>query len=200
MDPQGEPIFALIRQPKLELCTTSQSSDGIFVSTSYTYVRHPHFRMHPDNHVPLSPAQEEALERIERIALPSNLADKVARLRFPILWDAVRTWAPRHEDTQTTLRTHLVAHLREARAHRHVLHLPTVPTNDAPAEGHPLIPQATVVFIDRHPHPGIVLRSDDYTAIGASTPETTITTVIESRTAQHLRLNFSRLTMDSGAR
>ncbi|ROS30003.1 hypothetical protein EDF22_1760 [Rathayibacter sp. PhB127] len=90
-------VYTFAPQHHLEPFTASSdlaSGRVVAVSVSYTYYQHPSRPEDPRNFVDLTPQQRTAIARAETSALPDWLRDQIRRMRYPTLFDAVRTSLP----------------------------------------------------------------------------------------------------------
>jgi hypothetical protein len=120
------PIFGLVRQPHLEdwdaIGIGSGTRDGVLesceASISYTLWRNPDDRGDPVNLAELDERQRRALEVEPPWPRPQWLVEQVRRMRYPMLWECVRThWCgqPRAFDSAPAL---LVAHVNHVLVNR----------------------------------------------------------------------------------
>jgi hypothetical protein len=132
------PIFGLVRQPHLEDWDAngigSGTHDGVLesceASISYTLWRNPDERGDPVNLAELDQRQRRALEVEPPWPRPQWLVEQVRRMRYPMLWECVRTrWCgrPRAFDSAPAL---LVAHVNDILVNR--FQQTPVVGNDAP--------------------------------------------------------------------
>ena len=120
------PIFGLVRQPHLEdwdaIGIGSGTRDGVLesceASISYTLWRNPDERGDPVNLAELDQGQRRAVEVEPPWPRPQWLVEQVRRMRYPMLWECVRThWSrePRAFDSAPVL---LVAHVNDILVNR----------------------------------------------------------------------------------
>jgi hypothetical protein len=132
------PIFGLVSQPHLEdwdaLGIGSGTRDGVLdsceASISYTLWRNPDELDDPANLTELDQEQRRALEAEPPWPRPPWLVQQVRRMRYPMLWECVRTrWCrePRESDSAPAV---LVAHLNDILVNR--FQQTSVVGNDAP--------------------------------------------------------------------
>lgn len=123
---QQVPIFGLVRQPHLEdwdaIGIGSGTRDGVLnsceASISYTLWRNPDEVDDPVNLAELDQLQCSALEVEPPRPRPPWLVEQVRRMRYPMLWECVRThWCrrPREFDSAPAL---LVAHVNDILVNR----------------------------------------------------------------------------------
>jgi hypothetical protein len=132
------PIFGLVRQPHLEdwdaIGIGSGTRDGVLdsceASISYTLWRNPDELDDPANLAELDQRQRRALEAEPPWPRPPWLVEMVRRMRYPMLWECVRTrWcrAPGEFDSAAAV---LVAHVNDILVNR--FPQTAVVGNDAP--------------------------------------------------------------------
>jgi hypothetical protein len=120
------PIFGLVRQPHLEdwdaigigSGTRGGVLDSFEASISYTLWRNPDELDDPVNLAELDQRQRRALEVEPPWPRPPWLVEQVRRMRYPMLWECVRThWCrePREPDSVPAL---LVAHVNDILVNR----------------------------------------------------------------------------------
>ena len=120
------PIFGLVRQPHLEdwdaVGIGSGTRDGVLesceASISYTLWRNPDEFDDPANLAELDQEQRRALEAEPPGPRPPWLVELVRRMRYPMLWECVRTrWCrePSEFDAAPAL---LVAHVNDILVNR----------------------------------------------------------------------------------
>jgi hypothetical protein len=134
------PIFGLVRQPHLEdwdaIGIGTGIRDGVLesceASISYTLWRNPNELDDPANLAELDQPQRRALEAQPPWPRPPWLVDQVRRMRYPMLWECVRTrWCrePREFDSAPA---GLVAHVNDILVNR--FQQTPIVGNDAPNE------------------------------------------------------------------
>jgi hypothetical protein len=193
----GCPVIGFTAQPHLaELVATTRSDRArtVGVSISYTYYRRPSRPDHLENFVDLTPEQHRAIERAQSSALPQWMIDQVSAIRFPTLWDAVRTAKAAPGDSKNALETRLVSHANDvlrARDPRHVpLRAPRAPTTGRVCRDDLL--QSTCMVVDHRPQRGRLLDAGPHlVAIGARVDDRFLTVVYDTRIAPRLELEFS---------
>ena len=112
------PLMGLVPQPTIEdtggpaitEVTTGAERAQLAVSFSYTLWRNPHDRADPVNLKNLTPHEQAAVETIPPWPRPAWLIEYVERMRYPSLWEAVRTCWTRDGSECTTLSRQLVDH------------------------------------------------------------------------------------------
>ncbi|MGL3804986.1 hypothetical protein ACSYDW_02715 [Paeniglutamicibacter sp. R2-26] len=113
------PVMGLVDQASLEEADTIgfQSSEGIHgysdmtVGLSYTLWRNPNDHSDPVNLADLDAEVRTAIEQVPPWPRPAWLAEHVGRLRYPLLWEAVRTAWHRDPSERTTVGELLVDHV-----------------------------------------------------------------------------------------
>ena len=193
----GCPVFGFAPQPHLaELTATTMTAGARVVgaSLSYSYFRNPLNRNHPSNFVPLTPEQTRAIERAESSALPQWMIEQVVRIRYPTLWDAVRTAKVGPAEPKNSLELRLAAHandvLRAQDPHHVPVKVPTATTTGRLSRGDLL--ESTCVIVDREPQRARLLQAGPHlTAIGARIDGRYLTVVYDRRTAPALKVEFT---------
>jgi hypothetical protein len=113
------PVMGLLSQPSLEDTETvgltySQDDRGyseMTASVTYTLWRNPVDRSDPINLAALDVQARTAMEAVPPWPRPEWLVEQVERMRFPQLWEAVRTTWHRDQTELTSVRRVLVDHL-----------------------------------------------------------------------------------------
>jgi hypothetical protein len=113
------PIIGLVPQPHLEdwgaIGVGSGTRNGVLdsceASISYTLWRNPDVPDDPANLAVLDEQERRALEAKPSWPRPPWLEEQVRRMRYPILWECVRTQWSRHPGGSGTVQTLLVAHV-----------------------------------------------------------------------------------------
>ncbi|NQX18342.1 hypothetical protein [Rathayibacter sp. VKM Ac-2857] len=80
---------------------------------SYTFYRHPARPDDARNFVDLNRQQQAAIARAETSALPAWMRDQIRRLRYPTLFEAVRTSLPIPAERTHPLEARLEAHITD---------------------------------------------------------------------------------------
>ena len=120
------PIFGLVRQPHLEdwdaIGMGSGTRDGVLdsceASISYTLWRNPEERDDPVNLAALDQRQRRALEVEPPWPRPPWLVERVRRMRYPMLWECVRTHWCREPLEPGSAPALLVAHVNDILVNR----------------------------------------------------------------------------------
>jgi hypothetical protein len=113
------PVVGLVPQRHLEdwdaIGVGSGTRDGVLdsceVSISYTLWRNPDEPDDPANLAELDQSQREAPEVEPPWPRPQWLVEQVRRMRYPMLWECVRTSWSRESRAPETVRSRLVAHV-----------------------------------------------------------------------------------------
>ncbi|QHF24578.1 hypothetical protein GTU73_11520 [Rathayibacter sp. VKM Ac-2804] len=178
------PVYTFASPHHLEPFTASAalaSGRTVSVSVSYTFYRHPARREDPRNFVDLSPAQRTAIARADSSTLPAWLRDQIRRMRYPTLFEAVRTSLPipaeRAHPLEARLEAHLVDSLRSLFPGQPVSErLRTV--RGAPLAGHE-VRRGVPLPIDGEPHRSHRVEiAPHFLAIGARLDDRYVTAVI----------------------
>jgi len=114
------PILGLVPQPNLEdwdaIGVSAATRDGVLdsceVSIGYTLWRNPDDRDDPVNLAELDQEQREAVEFEPPWPRPRWLVERVQRMRYPMLWECVRTRWCRQPGVFDTVQSVLAAHVR----------------------------------------------------------------------------------------
>jgi hypothetical protein len=113
------PVFGLVAQRHVEdwgaIGVGMETRDGVLasceVSISYTLWRDPDAPDDPVNLAELDDEQRRALDEEPPWARPPWLVEQVRRMRYPALWECVRTRWSREPDEFDTVRAVLVQHV-----------------------------------------------------------------------------------------
>ena len=114
------PVLRLVPQPNLDSAdsvsiSTTDGTDGrseMAVSLSYLLWRNPDDRSDPANFAELDEATKSALDTVPPWPRPMWLVEAAERMRYPSLWEAVRTTWLRDVSADRTLARELVDHTR----------------------------------------------------------------------------------------
>ncbi|MET3175117.1 UNVERIFIED_ORG: hypothetical protein ABIB52_002979 [Arthrobacter sp. UYCu721] len=136
------PVMGLVPQPSLEDTDTvglgyAQDARGyseMTASVTYTIWRNPIDRSDPINLSDLDEQTRRAIEDVPPWPRPAWLVEQVERMRYPQLWEAVRTTWHRDSSERTSVRSMLVDHVNYIlmNQYRHELELSNNPW-DQPA-------------------------------------------------------------------
>lgn len=195
----GDPVLAFAPQPWLEEFAAAQtSSHGRFVeiSLSYSFFRNPRDRSDPVNHVALDPTQKLAIERAENDHLPPWMIDQITRMRYPVLWEAVRTSVPIPAERSRPIEARIGAHMNDVLRN-------TFPGRVRSRRGGMPVVAATLreedvsrgvpLLIDGEQTRGFRVDTDpDVIALGARVDGRYMTVVIDRKIAPHIKMEFVR--------
>lgn len=192
------PVYGFVAQSHLqEFAATPASATGrvVQVSLSYTYFRVPARPADPSNFVELTADQERAIVAAEGSKLPPWLKDQISRMRYPVLFEAVRTSLPIPSERAHPIESRLAAHMSDA---LHALR-PQLATVESSHHGSPLqvrdddIRRGVPVLVDGEPvrsyrvdgHPEVI-------AIGMDLRSCFVTAVVPRGMLPGLDLSFAR--------
>ncbi|QHC69033.1 MULTISPECIES: hypothetical protein [unclassified Rathayibacter] len=197
----GDPVLAFAPQPRLEEFAAAQTMAlGRFVeiSLSYSFYKNPRNRADPVNHVPLTPEQKRAIERAENDHLPPWMVDQVTRMRYPVLWEAVRTSVPIPAERSRPLESRLAAHmgdvLRNTFPGRVRSRRGGMPVVAAALRDEDVV-RGVPVIVDGEALRGYRVDTDpDVVAIGARVDGRYMTVVLDRKIVPEIRMEFVRRT------
>lgn len=201
------PVIGFVPQPALEDTNTvslgnSQDDHGycdMTVGISYTLWRNPDDRSDPVNLAELDEQARRAIEYVPPWPRPAWLLKDVARMRYPMLWEAVRTTWNRDVTEDSSVRSVLVRHVNDILMNqfRRELRLPDI-QGEPPA---PIVTGKTVnsrvsVLVNGVKVPGGEIDTDPFVyGIGAALPGgTVVTAAIPRRELDRVRIEFSTRT------
>jgi hypothetical protein len=195
----GAPVLSFAPQPRLEEFAAAQTaSHGRFVeiSLSYSYFSNPRNRNDPANHIALDPSQRAAIERAENDHLPPWMIDQVTRMRYPVLWEAVRTSVPIPAERSRPLEARMAAHMNDVlrntfpgRVRTRRGGMPVVAASLREEE----VTRGVPVLIDGEPTRGFRVDADpDVVAIGARVDGRFMTVVIDRKLESQIKMEFVR--------
>lgn len=181
------PVYGFVAQPALEeFAQWSISSDNdhngraaMSVSISYTLWRVPEDRGDTRNLADLDEVTAASLDNVPPWPRPSWLVALNERMRYPMVWEAVRTSWQRHDDDRRDVHQILVEHMRYIAANR-------VPersgadelTRPRPDLDDPNAPKPDTVTIDGTSVQAIRIEADeDVVGLGAQLANGTTVTV-----------------------
>ena len=199
------PVLGLVPQPSLDdihmESTTISSGDGgmsqMSVSINYTLWRNPLDHSDPVNLAELDESTRRALDGPAPHPRPAWLIEQVARMRYPMLWEAVRTSWHREPTDFSTPSYLLVEHANYILMNRFrtELGLGDIHTDRFAARltERAINPRATAI-VDGVQLPAIEIDTDSLIyAIGVElAPDTVLTAVIPRDELQHVRIEFVR--------
>ncbi|RNI21711.1 hypothetical protein EFY87_11225 [Flexivirga caeni] len=172
-------VFGLVEQSSLEdtgALNIAQGSDSagltdVAVSLTYTLWRNPGDRSDPANLADLDDETRAALDREPPYPRPQWLVDRVQQLRYPQLWEAVRTtWTrdPGQDDDPAQV---LTEHLEDVLTNRY-----------AEERGAELIGQHTTVEVDDATVDAVEINTHPLLyAVGARVAADTVVTAVLPR-------------------
>ncbi|WP_292829246.1 hypothetical protein [Microbacterium sp.] len=176
--------------------TDERGMNMMSVSVSATLWRNPDDKSDPVNLADLDDQTRRSLEEVPPWPRPTWLLEYVERMRYPTLWDAVRTWWHRDESEYTTLPYLLVHHANHILVNRfrdqlglglHVWDSPALTSERVVRHG-------VDVIVDDLPVIGAEIDTDPFVyAIGANLPSGgTLTAVISREHVEYVDLKFAR--------
>jgi hypothetical protein len=187
----------------------SGDQDGaseVSVSVSYQLWRNPNDRDDPVNLRELDDAARVAIEQEPPWPRPAWLIDRVQRMRYPLLWEAVRTNWSRADLADTNVKRQLVEHTNHVlmNQYREALGLDHGPiTYGRWSVTESAINPAARGWVDGVQRPAVEIDTDPFVySIGWVMDErTTVTAVIAREHLDHIRIAFaSRSTPQTDAR
>lgn len=198
------PVMGFAPQPSLEdmgdvAFTGSQDYRGysmMAASITYTLWRNPQDRSDPINLAELDEPTRQALDEVPPWPRPAWMVEQVARLRYPQLWEAVRTSWHREPSERSTVNHVLVDHVRYVlvNQYRQELGLSEDPADHPPPEGlTPEVTGKTSLLINGDEIPGVEVDSQPWVyGLGAEIPGGGVLTAVLPRAEmKHLRLQFA---------
>jgi hypothetical protein len=192
----GFPLMGLVPQPTIEdtdspaimEVTGGDGRSRLAVSFSYTLWRNPDDRADRVNLKDLDPGERAAIETIPPWPRPAWLIAAVEMMRYPHLWEAVRTCWTRDSSEYTTLERQLVDHTNYILMNQFREELGLAP---GPAAGGPWrvrgssVNTAVTVQIDGEDVPAVEIDTDPFVyAVGAQIRPDVVTTMVIAR--EHL--------------
>ncbi|MFE5409316.1 hypothetical protein [Microbacterium sp. NPDC056569] len=202
MDLTPQPSIEDIGAPGFAEGTDAKGRFQLSVSLSYTLWRNPDDRSDPVNLRELDPQERAAIDDVPPWPRPSWLIEYVETMRYPRLWEAVRTSWNRDASEYTTLSRQLIDHANYILMNefREELGLPPGPTDDGPWQvGPSSVNAAATLEIDGHAVPAAEIDTDPFVyAIGAQLDHDVVTTVVVPR--EHVPLlRIALRTRDPGS-
>lgn len=213
-DPRGEqaeqlkfmpiPVMGLVPQPSLEDTDSIGLEYGrdnrgysyMSVSVTYTLWRNPHDRSDPINLADLNEEMRRATEFVPPWPRPAWLVEQVARMRYPQLWDAVRTTWYRDPSEHSSVRTLLVDHVNHLLMNQYRQE-PGL-TNSAWDPSVPTVSERMVngqvsVLVKGVPVPGAEVDTDPFVyGVGAELPGGGVMTAVLPRAElEHIQIQFT---------
>lgn len=189
-------VMGLVPQPTLEDFGSGgigQGGDQLSVSIGYTLWRNPEDRDDPTNLAELDEKTRAAIEDEPPWPRPVWLIEYVQRMRYPQLWEVVRTTWTRDPSERTSLSSQLVDHADHILMNqfREELGLPAGPTRDTGWRVSPsAVNHAVSLEVDGALMRAAEIDTDPFVyAIGVSiTPDVVATTVIPREHLPYVRV------------
>lgn len=193
----GRPVFGLVSQPHLGeldgLSTVATGEELVEVSVSYSFLAIPTDLTDPRNLVPTVRDIEGWLEKAERDGQPEWFVRSLESMRFPMIWEAVRT-ATRRDAFGATTAERLAAHMEhvlvntaDERRRRDDSGIPSLDGGVSAAHARP-----ATVTVDGNEHPGIRIDTDA-TVIGwaVEVDDSLVSIVVDRDRAEHLDVELT---------
>jgi hypothetical protein len=186
------PLMGLVPQPTIEdtdrpaiMEAGGAARSQLAVSFSYTLWRNPHDRADPVNLKDLDPHERAAVETTPPWPRPAWLIESVEMMRYPQLWEAVRTCWTLEATEYTTLSRQLIDHTNYILMNqfRDELGLNSGPTGDGPWRvGPSSVNTAATLEIDGEDVPASEIDTDPFVyALGAQIRPDVVTTLVIAR-------------------
>ena len=187
------PLMGFVPQPTLEDTNAPAFEEGtgtegrshLAVSLSYTLWPNPDDHADPVNLRDLEQHEQRAIDDVPPWPRPSWLIEYVEMMRYPQLWEAVRTSWNRDAAEHTTLTQQLVDHTNYILMNqfREELGLVPGPIGDGPWRvGPSSVNTAVMLDIDGRAVPAVEIDTDPFVcAIGAQIRDDVVTTVVIAR-------------------
>lgn len=177
----------------------SRDQDGaseVSVSVSYQLWRNPNDRDDPVNLRELDDVARVAIDQEPPWAQPAWLIDRVQRMRYPLLWDAVRTSWSREASADATVQRQLVEHTNYIlmNQYREALGLDDGPvTYGLWSVRESAVNSAARAWINGAKRPAAEIDTDPFVyAIGwVKNERTIVTAVIPREHLDHIRIAFA---------
>lgn len=197
------PVLGLMPQPSLEDTDSvgvSYGQDGrgyseMTVSLSYTLWRNPDDHSDPVNLADLDETTRRSIEEVPPWPRPPWLIEHVERMRYPQLWEAVRTTWTRDPSERSSVRNLLADHVN------HVLmntYQQEVWPGSNPWDQH--VPAVTGRMVNGHARafvngvdvPGAEVDTDPFVyGIGAQLADGVVTAVLPRAELKHIQVQFT---------
>ncbi|MCR2809939.1 MULTISPECIES: hypothetical protein [unclassified Microbacterium] len=188
MELSAQPTIEDTNAPAITEITGFEGQSHLAVSLSYTLWRNPDDRADPVNLKDLDPVEQEAVDDVPPWPRPSWLIEYVEMMRYPQLWEAVRTSWNSDVSEHTTLAQQLVDHTNYILMNqfRKELGLAPGPTENGPWQvGPSSVNTAVTLDIDGKDVPAFEIDTDPFVyAIGAHVRNDVVVTVVIAR--EHL--------------
>ena len=187
------PLMGLAPQPTIEdldMPAITEAIDGagrsqFAVSFTYRLWRNPDDRGDPANLMDLDPEEQAAIDTVPPWPRPSWLVEFLEILRYPRLWEAVRTTWSRDPSDYTTLDRQLVDHTNNILMNhfREELGLSPGPTGDGSWRVSPSsVNAAATLEVDGEEIPAVEIDTDPFVyAVGVQLQPDLVTTVVLAR-------------------
>lgn len=198
------PVMGLVPQPSLEDTDTvgltyAQDARGyseMTVSVSYTIWRNPNDRSDPINLSELDEQMRRAIEDVPPWPRPAWLVEQVERMRYPQLWEAVRTTWHRDSSEHASVSSVLVDHVNYIlmNQYRQELGLSDKPWEQSrPALTDQVVNDQASVLIDGVDMPGAEINEAPFVyGIGAELPGGGVVTAVLPRAElNHIQVQLS---------
>lgn len=197
------PVFQLRPQPSLtripgagfmEMGTGVRAGTGApmgvaesSVSLNYTLWRHPDDHSDPRNEIELDPGLRRSIDEEPPWGRPAWLIERAQLLKYPMLWEAVRTsWQASPDPERHSLAQQLVDHANHVLRNRfrEDLGLPDLPSegDDGGWEAKTSTARDAVVTVDGQNRSGVQIDTDPFVyAVGFRVDEHVVCTVVVPR-------------------
>lgn len=195
------PIMGLIPQPSLEDTdsigvSSEQDTAGhasLSVSITYTLWRNAADHSDPVNLAILSDEKRAAIEAVPPWPRPQWLVDRVQNMRYPQLWEAVRTTWNRDLNGQASLVQELVDHANHVLNNQYQDGAVQPGFPPAPRLAENAVNSTVTVVIDGVTSAAAEINTDPFVyAIGAETaPHTVVTAVLPRSELEHIQIAFA---------
>ncbi|WP_311877171.1 hypothetical protein [Microbacterium forte] len=157
------------------------------VSLTYTLWRNPDDHSDPRNEIELDPGIRRSIEEEPPWGRPAWLIERAQLLKYPMLWEAVRTsWQASPDPERHALSEQLVDHANHILRNRfrEELGLPDLPSegDDGGWEAKTSAARDAVVAVDGRNRPGVQIDTDPFVyAVGFRVDENVVCTVVVPR-------------------
>ena len=198
------PVMGLVPQPSLEDTDSISLAYGqdnrgyhdMSVSITYTLWRNPSDRADPINFAELSEEMRRATEFVPPWPRPAWLVEQVARMRFPQLWEAVRTTWHRDPSEHFSVRTLLVEHVNHLLMNLYQQEPGLSSSNwdsPAPTVTDRMVNDRVSVLVNGIQVPGVEVDADPFVyGIGAELPGGGVMTAVLPRAElKHIQIQFT---------
>ncbi|WP_159498420.1 hypothetical protein [Microbacterium sp. 18062] len=185
------PVMGFVPQPALEddgpsttVTRAGYDVSMMSVSVNYTLWRNPADRSDPANLADLDEATRRSLDEVPPWPRPAWLIGGVERMRYPTLWEAVRTTWYREESPLSSLQNVLIEHTNHILMNRFREELGRgLHEWDSPALTSPRsIRRDAQIVVDGRSVAGLAIDTSPFVyALGASLPTGGVLTVVVSR-------------------